>query len=115
MTLALDDCIPYLSTASTINSGAESSPGTHLAAVKHLESGTPSPDEFLDDLGELDKYFVDAGFSPGSAPAFATVSDDELATFANEIFGFDDIKEVIGAFLADCVGTAACEITAHTQ
>ena len=42
-----------------------------------------------------------------------TVSDDELAAFAIEIFGFDDIDEVIGTFLADCVGTAVCEITAH--
>ena len=73
------------------------------------------PTSFWTISTKLDKYFVDAGFSPGSAPAFATVSDDELAAFANEIFGFDDIKEVIGAFLADCVGTAVCEITAHTQ
>ena len=108
------DSEKQLSAASTINGGAESSPGTHLAAARHLEFDTPSPDGLLDDLDELDKYFVDAGFSPGSAPASATVSDDELAAFEIEIFGFDDIEGVIGTFLADCVDNAVCEITAHS-
>ena len=41
------------------------------------------------------------------------MSDDELAEIEAEIFGSDDIEEVICTFLDDCVGNVVCEILAH--
>ena len=102
-----------MSAASTINGGAESSLGTHLAAVKHLEFGTPSPDEFLDDLDEFDVFLVGADHPLNSAPASEPLSDDELAEIEAEIFGSGDVEGVISTFLDGCVGNAVCEITVH--
>ena len=69
--------------------------------------------DLQNDLDELDEYLVGADFLPGSTPASAAMSDHELAALEAEIFGFDDIEGVVGAFIADCVNNAACEITAH--
>ena len=121
-----------LSAAITEIDVARLTPNTDLTTAKQLRFSTPSQnadvnecelaefeamwasEDLQNDLDELDKYLVGADFSPDSTPASTTMSDDEIAALETEIFGFDDIEEVIGTFLAGCIDTAVCEITAHS-